>query len=154
MGKGAFFTAWSPDPPPKFLFTTGTPCIMCTFLSSCPAGGHPPEAMVHPSLTVHSYTPPARHPIFLWILPGSSSSDSHWIPVIKAFRSSFPRSSAGSTPGGALPSIPLSFGFAAILPPEAARGVIETTPSDRWLASFRIRTTTVSDRLQTSDFRS
>ena len=48
-----------------------------------------------------------------------------------------------------LPPEPKDFGF-----PEAARRVIEATPADRWLASFMVRTTTVSDRLRTSDFRS
>jgi hypothetical protein len=64
--------------------------------------------------------------------------------------------------GGALPSIPLSFIFANILPPElehfgfpgASRRAVEVTPADRKLASFTVRTRAVSDRLRTSNFRS
>ncbi|XP_032177688.1 collagen alpha-1(I) chain-like [Mustela erminea] len=48
-----------------------------------------------------------------------------------------------------LPPEPKDFGF-----PEAARRVMGITPPHRQSASFMVGTTTVSDRLRTSDFRS
>ena len=65
------------------------------------------------------------------------------------------------TPGGALPSIPLSFSLATILPPEpkdfdlsySADRVVKTSANPE-SASFMVKTTRVSNPLRSPDFRS
>ncbi len=102
---------------------------------------------------MHHHPPDQERALNLSILPVSGPGEISRVGSNKA---------AGSTPGGALPSIPLSFSFATILPPEpkhsgfpeAARRVIQLTTTDRRLASFMVRTRAVSDRLRTSNFRS